>query len=82
MIDPQLLRDAPDLVKQSQRARGDSESSWSTSRVAADAARRAAIAAFEDLRAEQNAFGKTVAKAPKDEKKALVAAGAGARRAA
>ena len=35
--------------------------------------RRAAITAFEALRAEQNAFGKTVAKAPKDEKAALVA---------
>ena len=72
MIDPQLLRESPDLVKQSQRARGDSESLVDDA-VAADQARRAAIAAFEELRAEQNAFGKTVAKAPKDEKKALVA---------
>ncbi|KPG87693.1 serine--tRNA ligase [Frigoribacterium sp. RIT-PI-h] len=72
MIDPQLLRESPDLVKLSQRARGDSESLVDDA-VAADQARRAAIAAFEDLRAEQNAFGKTVAKAPKDEKKALVA---------
>ncbi|MDY0892153.1 serine--tRNA ligase [Frigoribacterium sp. CFBP9030] len=72
MIDPQLLRDAPDLIKTSQRARGESESAVDDA-VAADTARRAAIAAFEELRAEQNAFGKTVAKAPKDEKKALVA---------
>ncbi|KQS16266.1 serine--tRNA ligase [Frigoribacterium sp. Leaf186] len=72
MIDPQLLRESPDLVKQSQRARGDSESLVDDA-VAADQARRAAIASFEELRAEQNAFGKTVAKAPKDEKKALVA---------
>jgi len=72
VIDPQLLRESPDLVKQSQRARGDSESLVDDA-VAADQARRAAIAAFEELRAEQNAFGKTVAKAPKDEKKALVA---------
>ena len=41
--------------------------------LAADADRRAAITAFETLRAEQNAFGKRVAKAPKDEKAALVA---------
>jgi seryl-tRNA synthetase len=72
VIDPQLLRDAPDLLKASQRARGDSESLVDVA-VAADAARRVAISAFEALRAEQNAFGKTVAKAPKEEKAALVA---------
>jgi seryl-tRNA synthetase len=72
VIDPQLLRDAPDVIKTSQRARGESESLVDDA-VAADLARRAAIASFEELRAEQNAFGKTVAKAPKDEKAALVA---------
>src|SRR4029079_9010170 len=41
--------------------------------LAADAARRTAISEFESLRAEQNAFGKQVAKAPKEEKAALVA---------
>jgi seryl-tRNA synthetase len=72
VIDPQLLRDAPDVIKTSQRARGESESLVDDA-VAADAARRAAIASFEELRAEQNAFGKTVAKAPKEEKAGLVA---------
>jgi seryl-tRNA synthetase len=72
VIDPQLLRDAPDVIKTSQRARGESESLVDDA-VAADLARRAAIASFEELRAEQNAFGKTVAKAPKEEKAALVA---------
>jgi seryl-tRNA synthetase len=72
VIDPQLLRDAPDLIKKSQLARGDSAEAVDDA-VAADVARRAAIAAFEDLRAEQNAFGKLVAKAPKEEKKELVA---------
>jgi seryl-tRNA synthetase len=72
VIDPQLLRDAPDLIKKSQRARGDSEGAVDVA-VTADVARREAIAAYEDLRAEQNAFGKTVAKAPKEEKKELVA---------
>jgi len=72
VIDPQLLRDAPDVIKTSQRARGESESLVDDA-VAADSARRAAIAAFEELRAEQNAFGKTVAKAPRDEKAGLVA---------
>jgi len=41
--------------------------------VAADARRRESIGEFENLRAEQNVFGKTVAAAPKDEKRALVA---------
>ena len=71
MIDPQLLRDNPDVIKASQEARGASVAVVDEA-VAADAARRGAITAFESLRAEQNAFGKTVAKAPKDEKAALV----------
>lgn len=41
--------------------------------IAADTARRASIGEFENLRAEQNLFGKTVAAAPKTEKQALVA---------
>jgi seryl-tRNA synthetase len=71
VIDPQLLRDDPDLIKASQAARGASVEVVDQA-VAADAARRSAITSFEALRAEQNAFGKTVAKAPKDEKAALV----------
>ncbi|HWH26213.1 MAG TPA: serine--tRNA ligase [Pseudolysinimonas sp.] len=72
MIDPQLLRTDPELVRRSQQARGESLALVDDA-VAADAARRAAIIAFETVRAEQNAFGKTVAAAPKDEKAALVA---------
>lgn len=72
MIDPVLLRENPELVKRSQELRGES-SELVDEAVAADAARRAAITAFETLRAEQNAFGKQVAKAPKDEKAQLVA---------
>ncbi|GAA4195030.1 serine--tRNA ligase [Microbacterium oryzae] len=72
MIDPVLLREDPELIKRSQAARGGSPEAVDAA-LAADAARRTAISAFEDLRAEQNAFGKTVAKAPKDEKAALVA---------
>jgi seryl-tRNA synthetase len=72
VIDPQLIRESPDVVKASQRLRGESERLVDEA-VAADAERRAAIAAFEADRAEQNAFGKVVAKAPKDEKAALVA---------
>ena len=73
MIDPQILRNSPDVVRASLRARGDDESV--VDRVLeADAARREAIATFENLRAEQNAHGKLVAQAPKEEKAALVAA--------
>ncbi|MDR5700493.1 serine--tRNA ligase [Agromyces aerolatus] len=72
MIDPVLLRENPDLVKHSQELRGESTALVDEA-VEADASRRAAITAYESLRAEQNAFGKQVAKAPKDEKAALVA---------
>ncbi len=67
-----MLRENPDRLRASQRARGESEEIVDAA-LTADAERRAAIAAFEALRAEQNAFGKTVAAAPKQEKPALVA---------
>ncbi len=72
VIDPVLLRENPDLIKRSQELRGES-SEYVDEAVAADAARRTAITVFEALRAEQNAFGKQVAQAPKDAKAALVA---------
>ena len=72
MIDAQLLRDHPDAVRRSQEARGDSVELVDVA-IAADLDRRARIGEFEALRAEQNAFGKTVASAPKEEKKQLVA---------
>ncbi|MGV9768560.1 serine--tRNA ligase [Microbacterium sp. NPDC003461] len=72
MIDPALLRENPDLVIRSQVARGHSPETVEQA-VEAEKARRAALTAFEELRAEQNAFGKTVAQAPKDAKPALVA---------
>lgn len=67
-----LLRENPDVVRRSQGARGDSVQLVDEA-IQADIERRAAITAFEELRAEQNAFGKTVAKAPKEQKKELVA---------
>jgi seryl-tRNA synthetase len=72
VIDPQLLRDNPDAVRRSQKARGASVTLIDDA-IAADATRRSAIGEFENLRAAQNAFGKTVASAAKDEKTALVA---------
>ncbi len=67
-----MLRENPDAVRRSQDARGDSVELVDAA-LEADAARRAAITGFEALRAEQNAFGKTVAAAAKEEKAALVA---------
>ncbi|TAL45995.1 MAG: serine--tRNA ligase [Salinibacterium sp.] len=72
MIDPQILRDNPDAVKRSQIARGSSTDIVDEA-IAADAGRRASIGEFENLRAEQNLFGKTVASAAKEQKSALLA---------
>lgn len=67
-----LLRENPELVKRSQEARGHSSDTVDAA-LAADRERRAALTAFEELRAAQNSHGKKVAQAPKDEKAALVA---------
>jgi seryl-tRNA synthetase len=72
MIDPVLLREDPELVERSQVSRGIPSDTVAEA-LAADKARRAAITAFEELRAAQNAHGKKVAQAPKDEKPSLVA---------
>jgi len=72
VIDPVLLRENPDLIRRSQEARG-SRVELVDEAIEADAARRRAIGTYEELRAEQNAFIKKVAKAPKDEKKVLIA---------
>ena len=73
MIDSTLLRTEPDAVRASQVARGDGTSIVDEA-IAADQVRRDAISAYEKLRAEQNAHGKLVAVAPKEEKAVLVAA--------
>jgi seryl-tRNA synthetase len=73
VIDPALLREQPELVTRSLSARGADESLVQAA-LAADDARRHAITRFEELRAEQNAHGKAVAKASAEEKTALVAA--------
>jgi seryl-tRNA synthetase len=72
VIDPQLLRDKPEIIKASLRARGAEESLVDRA-LEADRARRDAIAIFEKLRGEQNAFGKDVAQASGAEKDALLA---------
>lgn len=72
MIDPVLLRNNPDAIKRSQSARGNDESTVDAA-VSADERRRAALGAFESLRAEQNRLGNLVKAAPKDEKPVLIA---------
>ncbi|MGE9782474.1 serine--tRNA ligase [Janibacter sp. G368] len=57
MIDLKTLRDQPDAVRASQRARGEDESLVDAV-IAADEQRRSAIGAFETARAEQKAASK------------------------
>ena len=72
MIDLKLLRDDPDLLRASQRVRGESSEKVDTL-LAADASRREAVARFEGLRAEQKQLGKQMPKATGDERAALLA---------
>ncbi|MGL4742865.1 MAG: serine--tRNA ligase [Dermatophilaceae bacterium] len=72
MIDIRLLRDEPDTVRASQRARGEDESVVGAI-LEADERRRASLTAFERLRAEQKSMGKQVAAAQGEQKQALLA---------
>ena len=74
MIDSNLLRDNPDAIKASQRARGNDESIVDDA-VVADANWRKCLQAYETLRAEQNAAAKLVGGASKEERPALIQAG-------
>ncbi len=72
MIDPRILRDEPDRVRAAQAKRGLSGDSVDRA-LAADAARREAIAAYEAKRAEQKKLGKLIPQAQGEEKQALLA---------
>ncbi|WP_297084895.1 serine--tRNA ligase [uncultured Demequina sp.] len=72
MIDLKLLRAEPDVVRDSQRSRGD-DPAVVDQVLEADAAHRAALTEFETKRAEQKGLGKQVAQAQGDEKQALLA---------
>jgi seryl-tRNA synthetase len=72
VIDLRLLRDDPDLIRASQRLRGES-TELVDALVRADEERRAATQRFEAVRAEQKSIGKEVAKASGDERAALLA---------
>ncbi len=74
MIDLRLVREQPDLVRSSQRARGEDESIVDAL-VSADERRRAAGARFDTTRAEQKDVGRQVAQAAGADKDALLARG-------
>ena len=74
MIDLNLLRENPDLVRASQVARGKDVGLVDLA-LDLDSKKRAALQEYEALRAQQNAHGKLVASAPKDEKAELIAQG-------
>ena len=71
MIDIKFLREQPDAVRASQRARGEDEGIVDAI-LTADERRRSSISDFEALRAEQKSFGKRVAAAKGEQKQALV----------
>ena len=71
MIDIKFIRENPDLVRASQKGRGENESIVD-SLIAVDENRRIAISAFEILRAEQNTLSKAVGSAKGEEKTSLL----------
>jgi len=71
VIDLKLLRENPDVVRASQRARGE-DPALVDALLAADEARRAAVSAADNLRAEQKAASRSVGKASPDERPALL----------
>ena len=71
MIDLKVLRDTPDVVRHSQKVRGE-DVAVVGQLLDADVKSRAAISEFETLRAEQNALSKSVGAAKGDEKNALL----------
>ncbi|GGM11043.1 serine--tRNA ligase [Nakamurella endophytica] len=74
MIDLRALRDDPEAVKASQRARGADPGLVDTL-LAADAARRAAVVRADELRTEQKTLGRSIGKADPQERPALLERG-------
>ncbi|MEU8958862.1 serine--tRNA ligase [Streptomyces sp. NPDC048518] len=71
MIDLRLLREDPDRVRASQRARGE-DVALVDALLSADERRRSSGSRFDELRAEQRALGKLIPKASGDEKAELL----------
>jgi seryl-tRNA synthetase len=71
VIDLRTLRDNPDLVRDSQRARGAAQQPVDDL-IAADAERRAAVSEADGLRAEQKAVSNAVRSATAEERPAIL----------
>jgi seryl-tRNA synthetase len=71
VIDLKLLRENPDAVRESQTKRGEDPALVDTL-LAADTARRSAIAAADSLRADHKAVSREVGKASPDQRPALL----------
>jgi seryl-tRNA synthetase len=71
MIDIKFLRENPDVVRASQKGRGESVELVDQI-LAIDEVKRAAVSEFETLRQEQNVLSKSVGGAKGDEKTALL----------
>ena len=74
MIDLKILREHPDVVRASQRTRGQDPALVDVL-LAADTERRSAIVEADQLRSEQKDLGKLIGKAPAEEKQELLAKG-------
>jgi seryl-tRNA synthetase len=72
VLDLRVIRDDPDRLRASQRARGEDEGIVSQL-LAADEARRQRLSRFEALRAEQKSLSKQIPQADGEEKQALLA---------
>ncbi|GLY88064.1 serine--tRNA ligase [Actinoallomurus iriomotensis] len=71
MIDLRTLRDDPERLRVSQRARGEDDTVVERL-LDLDERRRSALSSFESLRAEQKSFGRSVSKAQGDERQKLL----------
>jgi seryl-tRNA synthetase len=71
VIDLRALREDPERLRASQRARGEDPALVDTL-LELDERHRAALTSFEQLRAEQKSFGKSVSRASGEEKQALL----------
>jgi seryl-tRNA synthetase len=74
VIELRTVRDNPEVVRASQRARGEDET-LVDGLLSTDERRRAAVSRADSLRAEQKALGRQVGKAQGDERAALLAKG-------
>lgn len=71
VIDLKFLRENPDLVRDSQRTRGE-DPALVDELLAADEKRRSSIQTADELRRDQKSFGKKIGAASKEERPALL----------